>query len=104
MKAEELEQKAEKVFAWLNDILRKRINLCEHSLGEESVYIQSFCVIIIMLHRHVNLDIYQRCYLSLESKLLTVGEAKPVEIQTNRILQTPLLIHFARNCQQPRLS
>ena len=51
----------------------------------------------------MNLNINQRCYLSFQSKLLTVGEAKPVGIP-NRILQTPLLTHFARICQQPRLS
>ena len=51
----------------------------------------------------MNLNINQRCYLSFQSKLLTVGEAKPVGIP-NRILQTPLLTHFACICQQPRLS
>ena len=54
-------------------------------------------------HRHVNLDINQRCYLSFQSKLLTVGEAKPVGIP-NRILQTPLPTHFARICQQSSFS
>ena len=52
--AEELEQKAEKVFAWVYGILRERINFCDHSLGEESVYIQSFCVITSMLDGHLN--------------------------------------------------
>ena len=57
-----------------------------------------------MLHRHVNLEINQRFYLSFGSKLLTVEEAKPVGIPQNRILQTPLLTHFVRCCQQPRLN
>ena len=88
-KAEELEQKAEKVFAWLNDILRKRINFCDHSLGEEFVYS------IILRNYHYAT---QTCEFRYISTLLPLG------IQPNRILQTPLLIHFAHSCQQPRLS
>ena len=74
------------------------------TISLESVYVQSFCMIISMLHSHVNLDVNQCCYLSFQKNLLTVGDAKPVGIPPNRRLQTPLLTHFASSCQQPRLS
>ena len=83
-------------------ILCKRINICDHSLGV------CVCTIILCDYQYVTQPCEFRCKLTLlpfiSKNLLTVGEAKPVGIPPNRILQTPLLTHFASSCQQPRLS